>query len=580
MAQAFPRLQRLYTADVTLDAVRAKIERMTGARFVSSAPGKADVIACGPADAALEKAIKLSGGKKPVLVVLPGLFPCASKTYPSSITAIFLPPVARQGEPGSALDALVNAFLAETAPEPPETATPFLDRVRDGHRVHRFSAAEVAGDEADKASRSFMEEPSSGAISDPFWQKILAAEPDKARLAIRCERLLTELTTWFEPYSGSAITADEALDIASLIETRWQENVRASHCYGAQYWNHPSINATFAGPGGPVVFHDDWELAVEAAKRDGGQVLSWAGRTAPEIEQACDAAGVPLLRIEDGFLRSVGLGAGLARGAMLAVDDLGIYYDPARKSRLEVLLETYDLSAGEMARGRALIDVIVQARVSKYNFGKAKPTRFDTDQRIILVPGQVADDAAIRKSRSETIDCANTPNVNLDLLRLARERNPDAYIVFKPHPDVETGLRKGKLLPAETAGLANHVAAHANIVDLVDACDAVETFSSLAGYEALLRGKTVTVHGLPFYAGWGLTEDLTSVPERTRARTLEELVYLALVVYARTIDPVSLVHCSPEFLVKRLSEQRADRRHLFMTAVRRHMSWLGRKLGI
>ncbi|UES51303.1 hypothetical protein GFK88_17790 [Roseibium aggregatum] len=392
--------------------------------------------------------------------------------------------------------------------------------------------------------------------------------------------ILSCRTAWFSPYTGDLLHPGDALEIHSLMQEQWQDNAMPGHCYGAQYWNHPSINATFSGKGGAVTFHETQQDAVSAARSDGGRIYSWAGRTDPAFEQICIQNGIQLSRIEDGFLRSVGLGAGLARGAMLAVDDLGIYYDPSRPSRLEVLLKEYELSPAERERGETLIDLIIRARVSKYNFGKTRSFAYPANKEKILVPGQVADDAAIRKSRSATIDCANTPNVNLDLLRLARARHPEAFLVFKPHPDVETGLRKGKV-PRETAlEYADEIAEDANIIDLIEAVDCVETFSSLSGFEALLRGKKVCVHGAPFYAGWGLCEDLTRIEGRGTSRTLPELVYLALVKYARTIDPVSLLPCSPEFLVARLAEQRTDKRHLLVTAIKRHSSWLGRKLGI
>ncbi len=392
--------------------------------------------------------------------------------------------------------------------------------------------------------------------------------------------ILSCRTAWFSPYTGDLLHPGDALEIHSLMQEQWQDNAMPGHCYGAQYWNHPSINATFSGKGGAVAFHETQQDAVSAARSDGGWIYSWAGRTDPAFEQICIQNGIQLSRIEDGFLRSVGLGAGLARGAMLAVDDLGIYYDPSRPSRLEVLLKEYELSPAERERGETLIDLIIRARVSKYNFGKTRSFAYPANKEKILVPGQVADDAAIRKSRSATIDCANTPNVNLDLLRLARARHPEAFLVFKPHPDVETGLRKGKV-PRETAlEYADEIAEDANIIDLIEAVDCVETFSSLSGFEALLRGKKVCVHGAPFYAGWGLCEDLTQIEGRGTSRTLPELVYLALVKYARTIDPVSLLPCSPEFLVARLAEQRTDKRHLLVTAIKRHSSWLGRKLGI
>jgi capsule polysaccharide export protein KpsC/LpsZ len=415
----------------------------------------------------------------------------------------------------------------------------------------------------------------------PFWKLVRdVCGAANASFEDLLTWLLTKQTAWFSPYTGKPIPANEAIEIYGTIQVHWQSNELPAHCFGAQYWNHPSIGATFSGKGGPTVFHETREETIEAARKDGGRILSWAGRTDACFEAECSDNGISLARIEDGFLRSVGLGAGLARGAMLAVDDLGIYYDPSRPSRLEVLLKEYELDAEERARGQELIVLITAARVSKYNFGTARVFDLPKDRRKILVPGQVADDAAIRKSKSATIDCAKTPNVNLDLLCLARERHPDAFLIFKPHPDVETGLRKGRVTRQVALNYADAYAADANIVDLIDAVDAVETFSSLSGFEAMLRGKEVTVHGAPFYAGWGLSEDLTEIAGRGRQRSLPELVYLALVKYARTIDPISMLPCSPEFLIARLSEQRRDPKHLLVTSMKRRASWLGRKLGL
>jgi len=420
-----------------------------------------------------------------------------------------------------------------------------------------------------------------GRHDHPFWSSFFGAcaaegiSPTEA-----ANYVLARRTIWYSPYSGQPVTARTGVQMCRMMIEQWQENALPAHCYGAQYWNHPSIRATFSGKGGEVRFHETQGDTISAAAASGGRILSWAGRTDASFEAACLGKGLPLLRIEDGFLRSVGLGAGLARGAMLAADDLGIYYDPSRPSRLESLLRDCDLSSEEELRGKRLIDLIRKAKVSKYNFGSQRVFEFPAGKTKILVPGQVADDAAIRKSRSQTIDCANTPNVNLDLLRLARGRNPDAYLVFKPHPDVETGLRKGRVSRQEALEFADAVAEDANIIDLIEAVDVVETFSSLSGFEALLRGKTVSVHGAPFYAGWGLCEDLTQLEGRGRQRSLAELVYLSLVIYARTIDPVTLLPCTPEFLVSRLAEQQTDRKHLLISAVRRHASWIGRKLGL
>ena len=84
--------------------------------------------------------------------------------------------------------------------------------------------------------------------------------------------------------------------------------------------------------------------------------------------------------------------------------------------------------------------------------------------------------------------------------------------------------------------------------------------SSLAGFEALLRGKAVTTYGAPFYAGWGLTRDLGPVPDRrTATRTLDELVAAVLLLYPRYLDPKTGLPCPPEVLISRLAESAGGR---------------------
>ena len=77
--------------------------------------------------------------------------------------------------------------------------------------------------------------------------------------------------------------------------------------------------------------------------------------------------------------------------------------------------------------------------------------------------------------------------------------------------------------------------------------DEVHVNTSLAGFEALLRGKAVTTYGVPFYAGWGLTRDLGPVPaRRTAKRSIDELVAAALLIYPRYLDPVTGLPCPAE----------------------------------
>ncbi|WP_186400648.1 hypothetical protein [Stappia sp. P2PMeth1] len=384
------------------------------------------------------------------------------------------------------------------------------------------------------------------------------------------------------PYEAAAtLPAVLALQGVAAAARRAEVSQKPLFCFGAKSWNHATIRAALAGPGGDFAFCADAEEAMARAAREGGRALGWAAGVTEEVEAAAARAGVELWRIEDGFLRSVGLGAGLARGASVGFDDEGIYFDALRPSRMERLLAERVLSPAERARAEGLVARIQKARVTKYNVGGTGTLpSVPRDRTVILVPGQVADDAGVRRSLSATIDCAACDNVNLELLRQVRARNPQAHILFKPHPDVAARLRAGRLEPHETEGLADQVVEGCDILDLVDLADRVETFSSLSGFEALLRGKPVTVYGMPFYAGWGLTQDLTDCARRGRRLDLATLAHVAFIDYPLTVDPVSLVPCGPEFLISRLESQRASTRHRIMTRIRQELSWLGRKLGL
>ena len=81
--------------------------------------------------------------------------------------------------------------------------------------------------------------------------------------------------------------------------------------------------------------------------------------------------------------------------------------------------------------------------------------------------------------------------------------------------------------------------------------------TSLAGFEALLRGLEVWCHGLPFYAGWGLTHDVLSTPRRTRRLTLDELVAGALIAYPTYVHPGSGRFTTAEGALSSLSAWRA-----------------------
>lgn len=376
----------------------------------------------------------------------------------------------------------------------------------------------------------------------------LASDHDRDTLLHEC---LISRPVYLDAWTRRPTSFENAVEQMVWLRERLYENSGRTVCIGMSRWKRRTIARFFDGPDGAPVFVSSTARAVKSAAAGAGRVVTWETRKPDGIEQACATAGVTLLGIEDGFLRSVGLGAALTPGASIVVDGRGIYFDPSRPSDLEALLEKAVFSEALVTRAARLRDRIVALRLSKYNVGSTEFSFCAPGQKTILVPGQVEDDASIMRG-------AVGVRTNLALLERVRQRHPEGYIVYKPHPDVEAGLRAGRIAPEKAARVADAVLTQATMADLLDVVDHVETMTSLTGFEALLRGKSVTTHGAPFYAGWGLTEDLAAHPRRTRRLSLDELVAGTLILYPRYIDPGSGLFCPPEVLVDRLAAQRAQ----------------------
>lgn len=293
--------------------------------------------------------------------------------------------------------------------------------------------------------------------------------------------------------------------------------------------------------------------AAAALKPSGLDCLICWGRVPPVgLENLAAQCGVRLLRMEDGFVRSVGLGSDLIPSQSFVLDERGIYFDPSQPSDLEVMLNSRQLTDEDLQRARAVRAFIVQHGITKYNLEPLMPVCWPSQGRqVVLVPGQVEDDASIRFGCDSTGVCTN-----LGLLQAARTQFPGAFIVYKPHPDVVSGNRRGKLAVRAALEWADHVELQASVVSCIESCDVVVTMTSLTGFDALLRGKQVVVHGRPFYAGWGLTQDLLPVPRRSRQRSLDELVACAMLHYPLYWDPVLKGYTSCEAVLLQLLERR------------------------
>ena len=293
-------------------------------------------------------------------------------------------------------------------------------------------------------------------------------------------------------------------------------------------WKKPIVRHFFAGSN--VVFvcnvsnlPTDATLAVWGCKPISGNL----------------PAGIRLIHLEDGFLRSIGLGADLIRPVSWVIDTRGIYYDATRPSDLEVLLQTNEFTTDLLTRAIKFRERVVSTGLTKYNVGNTDWQRPATAGHVILVPGQVENDASLR---------FGAPGIrsNLALLKVVRKANPDAYVIYKPHPDVMAGLKARGEAEAEAVEWCDEIIEDVPMGELLSSVDAVHVLTSLAGFEALLRGKAVTCYGQPFYAGWGLTEDILPVSRRTRLLTLDQLVAGALILYPSYVSSITGESSTPE----------------------------------
>ena len=335
--------------------------------------------------------------------------------------------------------------------------------------------------------------------------------------------------TWYDPYRDQLCDIETVLNTLEAKTRSWRQDHKGWTASGMRLWKRKHLQNMFGR-------YHKFRFTSGPTRSSEKPHMVWASQ---------DRDAEDIVRIEDGFLRSRGLGASLVPPLSLVTDDLGIYYDPTRPSRLEELISAREtLRPDQEQRAERLVTRLTSLGLSKYNIGSSVPSLPEGHR--ILVAGQVEDDASILLGTS-------TVRTNLDLLRSAREANPDAVLIYKPHPDVEAGLRDGKV---EAHELADVIATDVDPAVLLPEVHEVWTMTSLLGFEALLRGIKVTTLGAPFYAGWGLTTDLGSVPARRGARpSLMGLVHASLIDYPRYYDPVTRQPCPVEVAVDRLAER-------------------------
>lgn len=357
---------------------------------------------------------------------------------------------------------------------------------------------------------------------------------------------------YIDAYTGQNTTLKRVLpQINTLKNARLNECKKNKFLFGFSVWKRKFMKP-FLGENLnyiSVFSKNPLKSALKAGLDTNSLVYIWGKKEYLELQKWCDENSVNIIRVEDGFIRSVGLGSDLTRPYSLVFDDVGIYFDTTSPSRLENILNYHKFSSSELEAAKKLKDILIDSKISKYNDDKDGIISSKNGKKIALVIGQVEDDASVRIGADGM--------KNIELLEQARLNSPNSHIIYKPHPDVVSGNRIGLVDIDQALKYCDEVLEGVSMPTLLDLADEIHTMTSTSGLEAILRGKRVICYGRPFWAGWGLSDDKKPQPRRYRSLSSDELVAGAYLLYPKYVHPINLKPCNASDLIFALQEQRA-----------------------
>jgi len=382
--------------------------------------------------------------------------------------------------------------------------------------------------------------------------------------------ILIEYYSFIDPETKAYCEVERLLEWIGL-QRRMRERFPACiYALGFSFHKKPVVRDYFQGS--EVRFCNNSAEIPEHAT-----VAYWSRKYETDV---IHSKGCNIIRIEDGFIRSIGLGADLIRPISWVMDRQGIYFDATQSSDLENLLLTSDFNESLLHRAQFIRKQLVTHALTKYNVGSASwqlpetlssnnLTEASQKKRLILVPGQVESDASISYGASGI-------KRNLDLLKAVRDANPDAYVIYKPHPDVVAGLRYSGQDEDNAENCCDEVVIDVTMGELLPQIDEVHTITSLTGFEALLRGKKVVCYGQPFYSGWGLTEDIIPASRRVRNLSFDELVAGVMILYPAYVSRSTGKFTTPERALEELliwRDQKSNSLSIWQKILRKYLQW-------
>ncbi|AEI35707.1 capsular polysaccharide export protein, LipB/KpsS family [Francisella salina] len=265
----------------------------------------------------------------------------------------------------------------------------------------------------------------------------------------------------------------------------------------------------------------------------------WGRKKTGRLALWCNAKfGGTVTLYEDGFIRSLGLGVEGSPAFSVVEDDIGIYYDATMPSRLENILNRYDFIADRelMSIAREAMMMIRKYNVSKYNNAPEVDEKFCQkydlykNKKNILIIAQTAGDCSLEYGLANQYSTG-------DMLKASIIENPSAKIYLKIHPDVFTGKKQSDIDIANIPKNITIISENVNPVLLLKHFDKVYTKTSGMGFEAILLGCECVCFGMPYYAGWGITDDRVKCDRRVRKLSIEEVFAAAYILYSKYYNP-------------------------------------------
>lgn len=422
-----------------------------------------------------------------------------------------------------------------------------------GKKVHVFGMPFYAGW---GLTRDLLPTPVRRISSRPTLEKLIHAA-------------LVAYPRYINPETGQACEVELVMQWISLQHSRMMQFPDHIEAFGFTPWKARQLRK-FIPRGKRQTLQFRRRHSRPAA--DAQAAIVWGRRETRGVQKS----SIQTIRVEDGFIRSVGLGANMVDPQSWVFDRSGIYYDASRQSDIEAMLRNSNPNAEERERAGRLKANLIEARITKYNLGGSRwePPKSAKEKMLLLVLGQVEEDASIRFG----VPPDSKVQTNKQLLEAARRKYPEAWIIYKPHPDVVAGMRAESERLNRHRNLWDQVEIKADFNTLLDQVDRVCVMTSLGGFEALLRDVPVTTWGLPFYAGWQLSDDaLFDHPwiakRRGRKLDVEMMIHECLIRYPSYISNFTKQQTQPEYVIEEIAQATAI--SLQMTTEQRIFRWWG-----